>query len=204
MKIIGPRAIVGHRRQTRIERLHSARAEGENVDASPSETINGGRRAAKASARVVFETRKQKAGLGAPAGTGAPLEIQPCGYGLRLAPKPRSARKSWLNANRHGSATCPRSSKRPRTSSSQWGTDDTHRRSRPRSRHPPRGKGRVEHRNERGPTFRFVVCRVLPGDIALRPCCDGRELGESSECVPSDEGVPRARNRNPISLCFVL
>jgi hypothetical protein len=165
---------------------------------------NGGRRASELRLGSSSERERQKAGLGAPAGTGAPLETWPCGYGLRLAPKSRSARNSWLNANRHGSATCPRSSNVHATSSSQWGTDDTHRRSRPRSRRPPRVKGRVEHRNARGPTFRFVVCRVLPGDIALRPCCDGRELGEASDCVPSDEGVPRARNRNPISLCFVL
>lgn len=164
-----------------------------------------GRRAAKASARVVFETRKAEGWSWSARGNGS--STRDPALRVRASVGTETTIRSQILAERKP----PRkrdlpekleTSTRPRALS--MGLDDTHRRSRPRSRHPPRGKGRVEHRNERGPTFRFVVCRVLPGDIALRPCCDGRELGESSECVPSDEGVPRARNRNPISLCFVL
>lgn len=204
MKIIGPRAIVGPRRQTRIERLPLCSLRGEGVDVSPSERINGGRRASELrfgrprnakGRRLVLEPPRERElhsrpALWARASVGTDVTT----HSRILAERrpPRNARPAGEARSVHA------------TSGSPWGTDDTHRRSRPRSRHPPRGTGRVEHRNERGPTSRFVVCRVLPGDVELRPCCDGRELGESSECVPSDEGVPRARNRNPISSCFVL
>lgn len=117
MKIIGPRAIAGHRRQTRTERLHSAGQRGMASTAPLRKHKTGGRRASELRLGSSSERERQKAGLGAPAGTGAPLETWPCGYGLRLAPKSRSARKSWLNANRHGKCDLPEkleTSTRPR------------------------------------------------------------------------------------------
>lgn len=203
MKIIGPRAIAGHRRQTRTERLHSAGQRGWRRRLPFGNTKRGdvGRpsfgldrlRNAKGRRPVLEHPRER--GLHSRHG------LADTGFGWHRNHDPLANPGSTQTATE--SATCPRSSKRPRDLELSMGLDDTHRRSRPRSRHPPRGMGRVEHRNERGPTSRFVVCRVLPGDIALRPCCDGRELGEASDCVPSDEGVlgPETETRYRCASC---
>jgi hypothetical protein len=122
MKIIGPRAIEGHRRQTRTERLHSAGQRGMASTAPLRKHKTGGRRASELRLGSSSERERQKAGLGAPAGTGAPLETWPCGYGLRLAPKSGSARKSWHNAKPPRKARPAREARNVHaTSSSQWG-----------------------------------------------------------------------------------
>lgn len=116
MKIIGPRAIVGPRRQTRIERLPLCSLRGEGVDVSPSERINGGRRASELRLGRPRNAKGRRLVL-EPRGNGSSTRDRPCGHGLRLAPTSRPTRESWLNANRHGTRDLPEkleASTRPR------------------------------------------------------------------------------------------
>lgn len=96
MNIIGPRAIGGHRRQTRIERFPQKGA----ASAPPfSEPSTGRRRILRAHARIVLDTRKAEDRSWSALGKGAPLETRSCGYGLRVAPRSRFTRESLLIAN---------------------------------------------------------------------------------------------------------
>jgi hypothetical protein len=142
MKIIGPRAIVGHRRQTRTVRLPLGRRRrlpfGKQSTGDVGRPSFGSERPRRAEGRRPVLEHPRERELRSRRG------LVGTGFGWHRGHDPLAI----LAKRKTGPETRPAGDARDvhRTSSSPWGFDDTHRRSRPRARHPPRGTGRVEHR----------------------------------------------------------